>query len=67
MPFKSKAQEKFMFAAQSRGQLPKGTAERWAHETPSMKALPARVGVGGAARAAKRALATGGLKLGGPK
>ena len=42
MPFKSKAQQKFMFAAEARGDIPKGTAERWAHETPNIKSLPAR-------------------------
>jgi len=29
-----------MFAAESRGEVPKGTAERWANETPSIKSLP---------------------------
>ena len=32
-----------MFAAEARGELPKGTADRWAHETKSIKALPERV------------------------
>lgn len=40
MPFKSKAQQRFMFAAESRGDVPKGTAERWAKDTPDIKALP---------------------------
>lgn len=40
MPFKSKAQQRFMFAAESKGELPKGTAKRWAHHTPDIKALP---------------------------
>jgi len=39
-PFKSKAQQRFMFAKERRGELPKGTARRWAHETPSIKSLP---------------------------
>jgi len=43
MPFKSKAQQKFMFAAEERGDLPKGTAKRWADETPSIKKLPKKV------------------------
>lgn len=43
MPFKSKAQQRFMFAAENRGQLPKGTAERWARETPNIKNLPEKV------------------------
>lgn len=37
MPFKSKAQQRFMFAT-----MPK-TAEKWAKETPSMKNLPQHV------------------------
>ena len=45
MPFKSKAQQRFMFAAESPGfrgeaDIPKGTARRWAHETPNIKKLP---------------------------
>lgn len=43
MPFKSKAQQRFMFAAESRGELPKGTAERWADHTPNIKKLPEKV------------------------
>jgi len=35
MPFKSKAQQGFMFA-----NMPK-TAKKWAKETPGMKSLPA--------------------------
>lgn len=41
MPFKSKAQQRFMFAAEAKGDLPQGTARRWAHET-DMKNLPER-------------------------
>lgn len=44
MPFKSKSQERFFFAAQKRGDLKPGTAEKWAHETPDIKALPEHVG-----------------------
>lgn len=40
MPFKSKAQQRFMFAAESRGEVPKGTAERWAKHTPDLRHLP---------------------------
>lgn len=40
MPFKSKAQQRFMFAAEDRGDVPKGTARRWAHHTPDIKKLP---------------------------
>lgn len=43
MPFRSKAQQRYMFAAESRGDLPKGTAERWAGETKNIKELPDRV------------------------
>lgn len=43
MPFKSKAQQKWMFAAEARGEVPKGTAERWAKHTKNIKSLPARV------------------------
>jgi hypothetical protein len=40
MPFKSKAQQRFMFAAEARGELPKGKALEWAHETKNIKNLP---------------------------
>ena len=40
MPFKSKAQQRYMFAAEKRGDLKKGTAQRWAHETKNIKHLP---------------------------
>ena len=43
MPFKSKAQERLFFAKESRGELPKGTAEKWAHETKNIKKLPNKV------------------------
>lgn len=43
MPFKSKAQQRFMFAAESRGEVPGGTAERWASETKNIKSLPNKV------------------------
>ena len=43
MPFKSKAQQRFMFAAEERGDVPKGTAEEWAHKTPNIKKLPEHV------------------------
>lgn len=43
MPFKSKRQQRFMFAAEARGEVPKGTAKRWAEHTPSIKKLPERV------------------------
>jgi len=43
MPFKSKAQQRFMFSAESRGEVPKGTAKEWADSTPSIKKLPEKV------------------------
>ena len=42
MPFKSKKQARWMFAAEAKGKLPKGTAKRWAAETKSIKNLPLR-------------------------
>jgi hypothetical protein len=44
MPFKSKAQQRFMFAAEERGEIPKGTAKRWADHTPNIKKLPEKKG-----------------------
>lgn len=43
MPYKSKAQQRKFFAMESRGELPKGTALEWAHETPNLKSLPEHV------------------------
>lgn len=43
MPFKSKAQQRYMFAAEARGEIKKGTAEKWAKHTKNIKSLPARV------------------------
>lgn len=41
MPFKSKAQRRFMYAAERDGRVPEGTADRWEDETPKGKdALP---------------------------
>lgn len=40
MPYKSQAQRKWMFASEKRGEVPKGTAKRWAHHTKSIKRLP---------------------------
>jgi len=42
MPYVSKAQNRFFWSAESRGELPEGTARRWAHETPDIKKLPER-------------------------
>lgn len=42
MPLKSKAQMRFLFAAQKRGEVPEGTAEKFVAETPksTLKKLP---------------------------
>jgi hypothetical protein len=42
VPLKSKAQMKYLFSAQERGEVPKGTAEKFVKETPKKKlaALP---------------------------
>lgn len=40
MPFKSKSQHRAFRAMEARGELPKGTSTRWAHETKSIKGLP---------------------------
>lgn len=37
MPIKSKAQQRFLFAAEARGDVPKGTAKRWVAETGAAK------------------------------
>lgn len=37
MPLKSRAQMRYLFAAQSRGEVPKGTAEKFVKETPKSK------------------------------
>ena len=43
MPFKSKAQMRLFFAKEHRGELPRGTARKWAEHTPSIKKLPEQV------------------------
>lgn len=40
MPFQSKSQLRKFHAMESSGELPKGTASRWAKHTPNMKSLP---------------------------
>lgn len=37
MPLKSKRQMRFLFAAQKRGEVPEGTAEKFVEETPKSK------------------------------
>ena len=47
MPFKSRQQQKFMFAAANRGEIPMATVKEWAAETKKQpggfKALPTKV------------------------
>jgi hypothetical protein len=43
MPFKSKAQARLFFLKQERNELKPGTAQEWAHATPSIRALPEHV------------------------
>lgn len=43
MPLKSKAQQRWMAAAEDRGELPKGTLHRWAAHTKNLKKLPEHV------------------------
>ena len=45
MPFKSKAQQRWMFSAESRGEVKPGTAIRWAHETKDINKLPQKVSI----------------------
>lgn len=48
MPFKSKAQARYMFSREPE------VAKRWAKETPSMKALPEKKGTQSAAMTRKK-------------
>lgn len=43
MPYKSKAQQRFMYAAEAKGDVESGTASRWSKETKDVKGLPERV------------------------
>jgi len=43
MPYKSKAQQRWMYAAEDRGEVDPGTADRWSDETPNIKSLPEKV------------------------
>jgi hypothetical protein len=40
MPYKSKSQVRLFHAMEDRGELPKGTAHRWAEHTSDIKSLP---------------------------
>jgi hypothetical protein len=42
MPFKSEAQRRWMYAAESRGEVPKGTSKTWEKHTKK-KVLPETV------------------------
>lgn len=37
MPLQSRAQQRFLFAAEARGEVPKGTAAKFVKETPKSK------------------------------
>lgn len=37
MPLQSRAQQRFLFAAEARGEVPKGTASKFVKETPKSK------------------------------
>src|ERR1022692_4476547 len=43
MPYSSKSQVRLFHVKEDKGELPKGTAHRWAEHTPSIKKLPERV------------------------
>jgi hypothetical protein len=43
MPFKSKAQQRYMFAAEARGDIKKGVAEEFAKKTKNISRLPEHV------------------------
>ena len=43
MPFQSKSQERLFWVKEKKGELPKGTAQKWADHTPNIKDLPEHV------------------------
>jgi len=43
MPYHSKSQMRAFFAKEKKGELPKGTAQKWADHTPNIKSLPEHV------------------------
>lgn len=63
MPFKSKAQQRFMFAAEERGDVPKGTAMEWAHKTEDIKNLPEKKTASDIAQEVLSACQTPGMKI----
>jgi len=45
VPYKSEKQRRKFFVMEERGEIKKGTAERWAKHTRNIKDLPARMQV----------------------
>jgi hypothetical protein len=43
VPYKSQSQQRYMYAAEERGDVEEGTASRWSKETKDIKGLPERV------------------------
>jgi len=43
MPIKSQAQRRWLYWAEKKGKMPKGTAKLWAEHTAKLKGLPERV------------------------
>lgn len=43
MPFRSRKQLRYMAAAERRGELPKGTFQKWKEHTRDIKSLPEKV------------------------
>jgi hypothetical protein len=43
MPYRSNSQRRYFYAAEKRGELPKGTAAEWEAHTPKNKKLPERL------------------------
>ena len=43
MPLQSQVQQRWMFAAAKRGEVPKSMPKRWARETENIKELPLKV------------------------
>lgn len=60
MPFESKAQHKKFRVMEKDGEMPKGTASRWAHETKDMKHLPEHKRKAKARKGKKRKMGRGG-------
>lgn len=54
--FVSKAQQRKIFQLEKEGKLPKGTAQKWAEETPNIKRLPEHIEEKSTRRIAKRTI-----------